>query len=155
PDNQVMDMIGDDPLTYEITHELEAGTYEYKYFSDYIGEGWDGGEWEGGDNRIVEVTGEMVVEDFFGYTDDEVSATDINDVSLSIYPVPASDRLFIESNARISDIRMVDMLGQVVYNATVNNTQYEINVSGMQNGVYFIQMTTNAGVVTQRVQVTR
>ncbi|MGM0573710.1 MAG: T9SS type A sorting domain-containing protein, partial [Bacteroidota bacterium] len=124
-------------------------------FSDYIGEGWDGGEWEGGDNRIVEVTGEMVVEDFFGYTDDEVATQSLDEVTLNIFPIPASSMLTIESDARINEIRMVDVLGQVVYTETVNDNHHEINVGGMQTGIYFVQLTTEAGVVTQRVQVTR
>ncbi|MFO7873193.1 MAG: T9SS type A sorting domain-containing protein, partial [Bacteroidales bacterium] len=155
PDNQIMDWHTEDPMVYAKTFQLEAGTYEYKYFSDLLGEGWDGGEWEGGDNRVVEVEDDMVVEDYFGYTDDEVATSNPDDVTLNIYPVPASDRLNIETDVRMSDIRMIDMLGQVVYNESVNGNHHEINVSNMQNGVYFIQMTTNAGVITQRVQVAK
>ncbi|MFO7874539.1 MAG: T9SS type A sorting domain-containing protein [Bacteroidales bacterium] len=155
PDNQVMEMADDDPLTYANTYNLEAGTYEYKYFSDYIGEGWDGGEWEGGDNRIVEVTGEMVVEDFFGYTDDEVDTQSLDEITLNIFPNPASDRITIDADAQINEVRMVDILGQVVYTDTANGTRHEISVGGMQTGVYFVQLTTSGGVVTKQVQVTR
>ncbi|MFO7874624.1 MAG: T9SS type A sorting domain-containing protein [Bacteroidales bacterium] len=59
----VMEKVSDDPLIYAKTFELEAGTYEYKYFSDLIGEGWDGGEWPGDPNREIDVTEDMTVED--------------------------------------------------------------------------------------------
>jgi len=154
-EDQVLEKVDDDPLTYAITLHLEAGTYAYKYFSDLLGEGWDGGEWEGGDDRMVEVTGDMEVYDYFGYTDDEVSAVDISAVEMNIYPVPARSNVTIESNTDISDLRVVDMLGQVVYSTNVNGIRHEINVSGFKNGVYFLQMTTTAGVITHRIQVTR
>lgn len=42
-----------------------AGEAEYKYFSDFIAEGWDGGEWEAGANRAIEiVSGESTVDEW-------------------------------------------------------------------------------------------
>lgn len=44
---------------------VEAGEAEYKYFSDFIGEGWDGGEWEAGANRVVEIeSGESTLDEW-------------------------------------------------------------------------------------------
>lgn len=44
---------------------VPAGTMEYKYFSNFIAEGWDGGEWEAGDNRVVEVeSGESTLDEW-------------------------------------------------------------------------------------------
>ncbi|TVR41281.1 MAG: DUF4397 domain-containing protein, partial [Bacteroidia bacterium] len=153
PENQVLDWLTADPMVYGITHHLEAGTYEYKYFSDYIGDGWDGGEWPGDPNRVVVVTGDMLVEDVFGPPDLDVVEAD--EITVNLYPVPARSRLFVESNVPIAEIRMIDMLGQVVYTTTVNEHQTEIDVSNMRNGIYFIQMTTNRGIITHRVQVTK
>jgi len=154
-EDMVLDWIDDDPMTYAITLHLEAGTYEYKYFSDLIGDGWDGGEWEGGDNRMVEVTGEMDVTDHFGFTDDEVSVIDTEPVSLNIYPNPARSTLYIEADATIIEIRMIDMLGQVVYSTAVGYQRHEIQVGNFDTGMYFIQLTTDKGVITHRVQVTQ
>lgn len=39
---------------YSITLSLNDGDYEYKYFKNA---GWDGGEWDGGDNRMMTVAG--------------------------------------------------------------------------------------------------
>ena len=46
--------------------QIAEGTHEYKYFSDAIGEGWDGGEWDGDPNRELIVEGDMEVTDIFG-----------------------------------------------------------------------------------------
>ncbi len=62
PDNQTMERVGDSWI-WTNTLELQAGTYEYKYF---LNAGWDGGEWEGGDNRSVTVDADMTVNDVWG-----------------------------------------------------------------------------------------
>ncbi|TVR41864.1 MAG: T9SS C-terminal target domain-containing protein [Bacteroidia bacterium] len=153
PENQLMEWLTADPMVFGITHHLEAGTYEYKYFSDLIGDGWDGGEWVGDPNRVVEVDADMLVEDMFG--PDDLDVIDLDEVTMLLYPNPAHSTLHIESNTEILDIRMVDMLGQVVFSAPVNDVRHQVNVSRFNTGIYFIQLTTRAGVVTHRVQVTR
>ena len=153
-EHMVLEWLEAEPMLFGITLELEAGEYAYKFFSDLIDDGWDGGEWPGDPNRVVEVTEDMTVLAHFGYTDDEISVVDV-DVEMKLYPNPARNTLNIESDTEITNIRMVDMLGQTVYSNTVNDNQHQIQVSGFQTGVYFIQMTTSRGVVTHRVQVTR
>ncbi len=63
PDNQLMAPEGD-TMMWTITLDLAPGDYEYKYF---LNEGWDGGEWPGEPNRELTVTGDMVVNDTWGY----------------------------------------------------------------------------------------
>jgi len=155
PDNEDMVLEHLEGDTYAITLHLEEGAYEYKYFSDAIDDGWDGGEWPGGDDRMVEVTGDMTVEDYFGFTDDEVDTPLLDDITLNIFPNPASDVFYIESDVQINEVRMFDVLGQVVYSHVANDTRHEISVGSMKNGVYFVQLTTAAGIVTERLQVTR
>ena len=151
----VLDWIDDDPLTYSITLHLEAGEYPYKYFSDLIGDGWEGGEWDAGDDRMVEVTGDMEVYDHFGFTDDEVSVTDIATPGLNLYPNPASSVVHIRSEETINQLRLIDILGQVVYTASPQDYNFELNVSGFDNGVYFIQVLTSSGFKTERLQISK
>ncbi len=51
---------------FSATLRLEEGSYEYKYFSDAFGDGWDGGEWEGDPNRVLIVDNHKTVEDRWG-----------------------------------------------------------------------------------------
>ncbi len=136
-----------DGVTYDAGHyvieDLEEGTYDYMVEKDgYI---TDDGTVEVDEDKTVEVT--LVADDVFAGGPD--------DLTLNIFPNPASDVFYIESDAQISEIRMYDVLGQVVYTGTANDTRHEISVGGMRAGVYFVQLTTEAGMVTQRVQVTR
>jgi hypothetical protein len=53
-------------LIYTCTTEILPQEYDYKYFSDAIGQGWDGAEWEGEPMRTLTVKDHMVVNDTWG-----------------------------------------------------------------------------------------
>lgn len=74
---------------------------------------------------------------------------------IQIYPNPVRSLLTIETpNEEMTRISMVDMLGQEVYNAEVVNThQHEIQVSGLDTGMYIIQVSTNNTTITRKVQI--
>ncbi len=74
---------------------------------------------------------------------------------ITLYPNPVRSVLTIEAGVTIKEIRMVDMLGQVVFSDNVEWTRYEMNVSEFRNGIYFVQILTDDGFSTHRVQVTR
>ena len=71
PDNQTMARV-DDSMIWAKTLELEPGGYAYKYF---LNAGWDGGEWEGGDDRTIQVAGDMTVDNLWGVLDDTYVVT--------------------------------------------------------------------------------
>lgn len=145
--------VTDDEDIYQITYHLEAGTYEYNYYSDLLGEGLDGVE--NYTVRTVEITEDTEIHNIFGYGDDETSVIPADEIALRFYPNPASSRLHIDSDVEIQEVRMIDMLGQVVYSGQVNNRNHEMNVMEYKNGIYFIQVLTSEGIVTERVQITR
>jgi len=154
-ENQVLELVSEDPPVYGIVFHLEPGTYEYKYFSDLLGEGWDGGEWPGDPNRSIEVGDEeMTVEDMFG--PDDLTVVDTGDIQMLLYPNPASSALNIQSSEQITRIQLTDILGQVVHSASVDHQQMlNIPVSNLNPGLYLIQVTTSAGVITHSVQIAR
>lgn len=75
--------------------------------------------------------------------------------AIKLYPNPARDFVTIEANDEIQEVRMVDMLGQVVFTDVVQYRSYELNVSAFKSGIYFVQVLTEKGFTTHRVQVTR
>ena len=151
PDNQLMEKTSDDPLVYRKVFHLEEGSYEYKYFSDYLGNGWEGGEWEGDPNREVEVSADMVIEDQFG--PDDLPVSEIETIDLKIYPNPASTRLTIESDREMIRIRIIDMIGQTIYTGEATPFSHTIDTSGLPNGVYILHVETTAGITTERIQI--
>ncbi len=151
--DQYMELVSTDPyIIYSKTLVMAPGEYQYRYFSDLIGVGWGGIEWPGDDNRMISIVEDMVVDDIFG-GDYIVSVNETDFTTFNLYPNPASSMLNVESNAIIKSIRMIDLLGQVVYAYSPEDSRHEINVSGLRNGVYFIKISTAAGATTQRIQV--
>ena len=51
---------------YVLSFELAPGQYQYKYFRN---EGWGDGEWGGPPNRVVNIAGDMLVNDVYGDID--------------------------------------------------------------------------------------
>ena len=149
PENQTMTRV-DDSMIWTKTLLLEAGSYEYKYF---LNAGWDNGEWDGGDNRSLVVEGDMEVNDWFGYLTDPTSITDPSLAQIRVFPVPANTMLTITSPELIRDVRMIDMLGQLVYSERVSGMEHQINVGEYKNGIYFIQILTDKGMETRRIQI--
>jgi len=106
----------------------------------------------------VTVEGEITVEsdktvevkmDFDTYVDTP------KDVELSVFPNPAREKFYVESNENIQKIKLIDVSGQVILNIVADGLRHEINVSNLNAGIYFMQIHTTNSVKTQRVQVTR
>ncbi len=85
----------------------------------------------------------------------ETSVFNIREPEISIYPNPVSSILHIDSpDDIIISATMLDMLGRIVYNTHVGDYNYEINVLDLKNGIYFLRINLNHGIITQRIQVT-
>ncbi len=72
---------------------------------------------------------------------------------ITVYPNPGKNTIYVESNKLVLEVHLFDMLGQLVLSEDVNDSQHEINVSGFQDGLYFLQITTKNGVKTVAVQI--
>ena len=59
--------------------------------------------------------------------------------SVSIYPNPATDNIFIQSTDKIKEVKCVNYLGQTVAVKIKNNS---IDVSSLSTGMYFLNITT-------------
>jgi hypothetical protein len=60
--------------------------------------------------------------------------------SFNIYPNPTQTAITVECEAIISSIQIVDLMGKVVYqNNSVNETNFSMNISHFQNGLYLIK----------------
>ena len=71
-----------------------------------------------------------------------------NNSAISIYPNPATTVLNVEAEG-FSTIEMVNVLGQVVYSANATSNM-QINVSNLDNGVYFVRLNGANGTATQK-----
>ena len=76
------------------------------------------------------------------------SVADHTTSTFSIYPNPATSVLNVEAEG-YNTIEIVNVLGQVVYNANATSNM-KINVSNLNNGVYFVRLNGANGTATQR-----
>ncbi len=71
---------------------------------------------------------------------------------VKVFPNPASDILNITSPEEISEIEIVNVMGQVVYRTEVNADNAVCDVNGLNAGVYFVRIygTDNNSILDQR-----
>ena len=74
--------------------------------------------------------------------------------NFSIYPNPATEVVNIKSSDNITNIEIMNYLGQTVYTKqNVDNKTAKVNVTGLMNGVYFVKVTTTQGIRTVKITV--
>ena len=78
-----------------------------------------------------------------------------NNLVNAIYPNPTNGNLYINTNADMVSINIVNMLGQVVYNRVANGTETMINMAQFGNGVYMVNVVTVNGTSVQRIIVNK
>lgn len=72
-----------------------------------------------------------------------------SDQKISVYPNPASNNLFVKANeAKISNIIIRDLNGKEVLKT--NSIIEGIDISGLNNGIYFIQITKEDGTYSSQ-----
>lgn len=77
------------------------------------------------------------------------TASETAAVTLSVYPNPVADVMFIDGAEAISKITIVNSIGAVV--SQVNSpSENSINVSTLENGVYIVVVENGNEVYTSR-----
>lgn len=69
-------------------------------------------------------------------------------VEVSVYPNPATNKINVGAKA-IVEVKLFDVLGHQI----LSTKQKEIDVSSLQNGVYFVSVKTTNGASTQKIIV--
>ena len=81
---------------------------------------------------------------------ENVDAVGENALNLRIYPNPASDKLNVTCSTNISELKVYNMVGALVYSLADCGNNAVVSLADMPNGVYYIQFTTNETIETQR-----
>lgn len=73
--------------------------------------------------------------------------------TLKIYPNPAKDKinLMFPDDIEIQNIQLLDMTGKVV--KTHKSNFNEINIQGIEKGIYLLSVKTTSNIITQKVVV--
>jgi hypothetical protein len=68
---------------------------------------------------------------------------------IAIYPNPVQDVIYIQTDAVVKRIELINQRGQVV--KIIEGSATEILVSNLPVGTYFVRITTDKGISTQRI----
>ncbi|MBR5983989.1 MAG: PKD domain-containing protein, partial [Bacteroidales bacterium] len=114
-------------------------------------DGYEFLQWNDGINRnprMLNVTADATFIATF-VRGNAVEETSVSDISL--YPNPASDILNIMSTEEISEIEIVNVMGQVVYRTEVNACNAICDVEGLKAGMYVVRIHgTDTASICQR-----
>lgn len=98
------------------------------------------------DNPLLIIPVTLLVE--LGTSINEVQQVDVN-----LFPNPASNQLQVTANQLIERISITDISGKAVYTVNDNRHHALLDLSFLSNGMYLIQITTNQGTYTRKLQV--
>jgi hypothetical protein len=79
----------------------------------------------------------------------------INEDELIIYPNPNNGLFSINSSAKISQIDVLNILGEKIYSKKVSTDKTEIDLSDKSNGIYFVQVYSDKGALTKKVSIAK
>jgi hypothetical protein len=88
----------------------------------------------------------------------KLSATSINEVTSNlnaqIFPNPAKNVVNIQTNFEISSLKVINYVGQVVFDRAVDQMNIQINTSSFGPGMYVVQIQSVDGtVITKRLTI--
>jgi hypothetical protein len=99
---------------------------------------------DGNDDGWCEVQFVSLVEEIVSGVRDIISA------SASVYPNPASDILYIQGN--VNQVNIYSVIGKLEKSCKGADVR-EINVEDLTSGLYVVSMTTDKGVIIQKIQI--
>jgi len=100
------------------------------------------------DTATLQFTTPLTETVYLGVEDFEAIANQI-----SVYPNPVKNNLYIDVSGSldIKNMELYNILGREI--ETYSNSFEAINVNGLSNGVYFLKLNTNKGVVQKKIIV--
>ena len=87
---------------------------------------------------------EYYIHDIEHFPNQGIEENDV--VTVSVYPNPAHDKIFVDGD-NVQKIEIFDVIGHNIL--TTNDT--EIDVRGLEPGIYFVRINCGDNIITERV----
>ena len=92
------------------------------------------------------------VDNFYFYKSPTAGLEDISANSVKMYPNPANGVVYFSTSANDAlTVSVFDLLGKQVMDA--QNVQSQLNISSLNPGMYFVNMTQGSNVSTKKLLV--
>lgn len=73
------------------------------------------------------------------------------DSSIRVFPNPATDQIHIESPEKIQQLEVISSDGRIIKVLHPNNTNFQLELGGLNPGLFFLQIKTSTQTFTQKV----
>lgn len=83
--------------------------------------------------------------------DEPLNTDDFNKSKISVYPNPASESLFIESEVAVKKMKLFNMIGQLVLEKSENQNNNSISIGHLNSGTYLLQVETEFGISNKKI----
>lgn len=113
--------------------------------------------WNPENMEIVAFVQDFGSQHIFNGAKSALVATSLDDLkgtrNLTISPNPASDFVNIRSEEALLSIKVVNNIGQVVHTVSIDQADYQLNVSDFYPGFYIIEVETENGTAVKRIVI--
>lgn len=69
----------------------------------------------------------------------------IPDNNSFIFPNPTSGKMFLNTNSPFNTLKVFDVSGRIVYETEISSSKNQIDLSGCNNGVLFVELSKTSG----------
>lgn len=109
---------------------------------------WNDGNTE--NPRTVTITQDTSFTAEFIAKDNIMGTNNLNE--LLIYPNPAKHQLTLDNaNVLIKEIYLYNLLGEEIKRCIINQTKYNLDISELKPGVYFVKVQTSQGFIIKKL----
>jgi transforming growth factor-beta-induced protein len=81
------------------------------------------------------------------------SISELENMTMRIYPNPASDYIYIESHSGSGTVRIADITGKIYLQKNLQNTVERLDLTRYNSGLYFITVQEGSAVSTRKLIV--
>jgi hypothetical protein len=75
--------------------------------------------------------------------------------TISIYPNPASNFITLETQTTKGIYQLQDITGKILLDGNVNAAMFNLDISALSKGVYFLSLQTNDGLLIKKIEVVK
>ncbi|MCF8302234.1 MAG: T9SS type A sorting domain-containing protein [Bacteroidales bacterium] len=75
------------------------------------------------------------------------------EASFTMYPNPARDKIFINSNVNIDEVQIYNTVGKLVMQQRIGENQTSIKLHTLTDGLYIVQITSSDKIITKKLIV--
>lgn len=84
----------------------------------------------------------------------ESGQIDLTNLIVNIYPNPATDYIMVELDQKcVGNISILNLVGNVIVNTEINSLNMRIDLTGLPEGIYFLNIQTDTDRIVKKIKI--